>query len=93
MLQGVLASVHTNLLLCNVARCFHTYLCRWPPQVLSGNNDSSTPVTNTLGLPFLARQVYIYPSLWVGPAPSLRWELLGCLEGKINILLNLYFAR
>ena len=51
------------------------------PQVLSGNNDSSTPVTNTLGLPFAARQVYLYPTHWTGQAPSLRWELLGCVEG------------
>ena len=52
------------------------------PKVFIGNNDSSTPVTNTLDLPFVARQVYIYPTLWTGPAPSLRWGLMGCLEGK-----------
>ncbi|XP_076446343.1 uncharacterized protein LOC143283851 [Babylonia areolata] len=51
-----------------------------PPMPFFGNNDTQTPVTHLLGFSFAARQVYLYPLRWSGPAPTLRWELLGCLQ-------------
>ncbi|XP_060586405.1 uncharacterized protein LOC132742102, partial [Ruditapes philippinarum] len=64
-----------------------TYYSEWlkyndPPgtvKIFSGNNDSSTPVTNTLFFPFEAKQVKLIPVQW-NQGISLRLEILGCLE-------------
>lgn len=51
-------------------------------EVFTANNDSSSEVTNALAIPFAAREVYLYPSGWIGHSATIRWELLGCLEDE-----------
>ena len=55
--------------------------------MFTGNNDSSSPVTNMLLFPFEARAVMLVPMTW-NTGISLRWEILGCLEGKILLKVN-----
>ncbi|KAL8566685.1 hypothetical protein ACOMHN_055622 [Nucella lapillus] len=55
-----------------------------PAKLFAGNNDIRTPVTHSLSFAFAGRQVFLYPTVWSGPAPTLRWEILGCVEGRVR---------
>jgi len=49
-------------------------------QIFTGNTDSTTPVTNTIQFPIEAKSIKIFPTRWQNGI-SLRWEILGCIEG------------
>ncbi|XP_052027782.1 coagulation factor VIII isoform X5 [Apodemus sylvaticus] len=49
----------------------------WRPQVFQGNQDSSTPMVNSLDPPLLTRYLRIHPQIWEHQI-ALRLEILGC---------------
>jgi hypothetical protein len=51
-------------------------------KVFTGNIDNTSPVNNTIQFPIEAKVVRLYPQAWHG-AISLRWDILGCIEGEL----------
>ena len=47
------------------------------------NTDGTTPVINNVMFAFEAKGVRLLPVTY-SAGISLRWELYGCLEGRIN---------